>query len=184
MNDLKFAFRQLCKNPGFTAVVVITLALGIGANTAIFQLLNAVRLKALPVSKPNELVEVRIVGGNGGLGISDGVNAEMTYPLWEQIQKQHEPLSRILAWGSSELPIGGDVETRMVKCLWTSGDFFSALGITPFRGRLLNNDDNRRGAGPGGVVVSYSFWQREFGGEDSILGKSVTLGDRVFQIVG
>ncbi|HTL17660.1 MAG TPA: hypothetical protein VL793_10505 [Patescibacteria group bacterium] len=78
MNDFKFAVRQLIKNPGFTTVAVVTLALGIGANTATFQLLNAVLLKTLPVSKPEELVEVRIIGGNPGLGISDGDNAEMT----------------------------------------------------------------------------------------------------------
>src|SRR5438874_8333732 len=93
MNDLRFAFRQLLKNPGFTAVAVLTLALGIGANSAIFQLLNAVRLKTLPVSKPQELIEVRIIGGNPGLGISDGANAELTYPLWEQIQRHREAFS-------------------------------------------------------------------------------------------
>src|ERR1043166_5777798 len=131
MNDLKFAFRQLLKNPGFTAVAVLTLALGIGANTAIFQLLNAVRLKTLPVSNPQELVEVRIIGGNPGLGISDGANAEMTYPLWKQVQKHREAFSGTFAWGGGELPIGGEVETRMVKCLWVSGDGFSVLGIAP-----------------------------------------------------
>ena len=108
----------------------------------------------------------------------------MTYPLWEQIQKHHEPLLRIFAWSSGELPIGSDVETRMVNCLWTSGDFFSALGLAPFRGRLFSLDDDRRGAGPGGVVISYSFWQSVFGGEDSAIGKSVRLGDRVFQVIG
>src|SRR6266850_1227609 len=156
MNDLKFAFRQLLKNPGFTAVAVLTLALGIGANTAIFQLLNAVRLKALPVSKPQELIEVRIAGGNPGLGISDGSDAEMTYPLWEQIQRHHEPFSGIFAWSSGELPIGSGVETRMVKTLWASGDFFPVLGIPPVSGRLFNSEDDRRGAGPGGVVISHA----------------------------
>jgi predicted permease len=184
MNDLRFAFRQLLKNPGFTAVVVLTLALGIGANTAVFQLLNAVRLKTLPVSKPKELIEVRIIGGNPGMGISDGSNAEMTYPLWEQLQKRREAFSGIFAWSTGDLPIGSGVETRMVRSLWTSGEFFSALGVSPLHGRLFNADDDRRGAGPGGVVISYAFWQSEFGGEDSAIGKSLTLGDRLFQIIG
>src|SRR5438093_3018904 len=140
MNDLKFALRQLLKNPGFTAVAVLTLALGIGANTAIFQLLHAVRLKTLPVSKPQELIEVRIIGGNPGIGISDGANAEMTYPLWEQFQKHHETFSGIFAWSTGDLPIGSGVETRMVRSLWTSGEFFSVLGVAPVCGRLLTPD--------------------------------------------
>jgi predicted permease len=118
------------------------------------------------------------------LGISDGDNAEITYPLWEKIRKEHEPISRLFAWSTAELPWGNDAETRMVRCLWTSGDFFPALGISPVRGRLFNVDDDRRGAGPAAVVISYSFWLTEFGGEDSVIGKSVTLGDRVFQVVG
>jgi predicted permease len=184
MNDLKFALRQLRKNPGFTAVAVLTLALGIGANTTIFQLLNAVRLKTLPVAKPQELVEVRIERGNPGLGISDGANAEMTYPLWEQVQKHHQAFSGIFAWSTSDLPIGSGLETRIVRTMWTSGDFFSVLGLAPVCGRLLNAEDDRRGAGPGGVVISYAFWQSELGGQASAIGQSLTLGDQVFQIVG
>ena len=184
MNDLRYAARQLLKQPGFTAVAVLTLALGIGANTAIFELLNAVRLKSLPVLRPQELIEVRIIGGNPGLGISDGANAEMTYPLWEQVQKHREAFSGIFAWSTGDLPIGNSVETRMVRSLWTSGEFFSVLGVAPVCGRLLTPDDDRRGAGPGGVVISYAFWQSELGGQDSAIGKSLTLGDRVFQIIG
>src|SRR6266571_6813620 len=176
MNDLRYALRQLLKNPGFAAVAVFTLALGIGANTAIFELLNAVRLKTLPVSKPQELIEVRIIGGNPGMGISDGANAEMTYPLWEQLQKHHEAFSGIFAWSSGDLPIGSGVETRMVRSMWTSGEFFSVLGVPPLRGRLFNAEDDQRGAGPGGAVLSYAFWQSEFGGQDSAIGKSLTLG--------
>src|SRR6266568_1794417 len=131
MNDLRYALRQLLKNPGFTAVAVLTLALGIGANTAIFQLLNAVRLKTLPVSKPQELIEVRIIGGNPGMGISDGANAEMTYPLWEQLQEQREAFSGLFAWSTGDLAIGSGIDSRIVRSLWTSGEFFSVLGVTP-----------------------------------------------------
>src|SRR5688572_27123778 len=172
--DIRYGARTLLKYPGFTAVAVLTLALGIGANTAIFQLLNAVRLKTLPVSKPKELIEVRIIGGNPGMGISDGSNAEMTYPLWEHLQRYREAFSGMFAWSTGELPIGSGVETRIVKSLWTSGEFFSALGVPPLRGRLFNTEDDRRGAGPGGVVISYAFWQSEFGGQDSAIGKSLT----------
>src|SRR5438477_325509 len=143
-----------------------------------------VHLKTLPVSKPQEMIEVRIIGGNPGMGISDGANAEMTYPLWEQFQKQREAFSGIFAWSTGDLPIGSGVETRMVRSLWASGEFFSVLGVPPLRGRLFNADDDRRGAGPGGVVISYAFWQSEFGGQNSAIGKSLTLGDRVFQIIG
>jgi predicted permease len=184
MNDLKFAFRQLRKNPAFTGVVVLTLALGIGANSAIFQLLNAVRLKTLPVTKPQELIEVRFAGGKPGTGVFDGANAEMTYPLWAQLQKNRQVFSGIFAWSNADLPLGRDVEPRLVHCLWTSGDFFSVLGLTPACGRLLNAEDDRRGTGPGAVVISYAFWQSEWGGQVSAIGQSLTLGDRVFQIVG
>ncbi len=108
----------------------------------------------------------------------------MTYPLWEHVQKHREAFSGIFAWGSGELPVNSGVETRMVKTLWASGEFFSVLGVAPVRGRLISTDDDRRGAGPGGVVISYAFWQSEFGGQDSAIGKSLTLGDRVFQIIG
>ena len=181
---MRFAIRQLWKNPGFTAVAIVTLALGLGANTAIFQLLNAVRMKTLPVARPDELVEVRIEGGNRGLGLSDNSNSEMTHPLWEQVQQHREPFSGVFAWGTGDLPIGQQVETRMVKCLWTSGDFFSVLGVAPRVGRLLGAMDDQRGAGPGAVVISFAYWQREFGGEESVIGRSLTIGDQIFQIVG
>ncbi|PYK97941.1 MAG: hypothetical protein DME19_14410 [Verrucomicrobia bacterium] len=80
--------------------------------------------------------------------------------------------------------MGTDVETRMVRSLWASGEFFSVLGVSPLRGRLFSAEDDLRGAGPGGMVISYAFWQSEFGGQDSAIGKSLTLGDRVFQIIG
>lgn len=184
MNDLRFAFRQLLKNPGFTAVAVLTLALGIGANTAIFQLLNAVRLKTLPVAKPQELIEIRVAGGNPGLGISEDSNSELTHPLWEQLQRHQDAFAGMFAWGTGDLPFGHDVETRMVRCLWVSGDFFTTLGLAPASGRLLQANDDRRGTGPGAVVISHAFWQREYGGRGSVVGDSLTLGDRVFQVVG
>jgi hypothetical protein len=88
VQDLRYAVRILRKSPGFTAVAVISLGLGIGANTAIFQLLDAVRLRSLPVSNPHELVEVRIRGGHQGMGVNNGTDPELTRPIWQEIEKQ------------------------------------------------------------------------------------------------
>ncbi len=181
--DLHYGARTLRKSPGFTVVALLTLTLGIGANSAIFQLLNAVRLKSLPIPRPAELIEARVTG-NPGLGIYDGANSEMTFPLWEQLREQHNLPARLFAWSSGELPYGDDVEPRMIRTLWTSGDYFPRLGISPARGRLFTAEDDQRGVKPNGLVISYAFWQREFGGQDSVIGKSVTVGDQIFPIVG
>src|SRR5882757_9340332 len=103
--DLRYGLRQLRLNPGFTAVGVLSLALGIGANTAIFQLLDAVRLRSLPVQNPQELAEVRIVGGNRGMGINPGRYVQLTRPIWEQLRKQ-QIFSGIFAWATNELRVG------------------------------------------------------------------------------
>ena len=89
--DLRYALRQLRKSPAFAAVAILSLALGTGANTAIFQLLDAVRLRNLPIPNPKELAEVRIVGGNHGFGINDGLYAQLTRPIWQEIREHHEP---------------------------------------------------------------------------------------------
>src|SRR5947208_10738218 len=98
MNDLKFAFRQSLKNPGFTAVAVLTLALGIGANTAIFQLLNAVRLRTLPVKRPQELALVQIADTTGARGLFRSSYPAVTHPIWQRIRDNQEAFSGVLGW--------------------------------------------------------------------------------------
>src|SRR2546423_1657372 len=115
--DLRHAIRLLRLSPGFTTVAVLLLALGIGANTAIFQLLDAVRLRSLPISNPQELVEVRVKGSFGGMGISNGYNAEMTTPLWEEVRKHQQALSGVFAWGSFPSRIGHGMQARRVNSL-------------------------------------------------------------------
>src|SRR5437870_12898531 len=104
--DLRYAFRTLRKSPGFTATAIFTLALGIGANTAIFQLLDAVRLRSLPVSAPQELAEVRIVGGNQGMGINPGRYGQLTRPLWREIQAGQRAFSGVFAWSADDVRVG------------------------------------------------------------------------------
>src|SRR5262245_34659571 len=102
IQDLRYAGRVLRRSPGFTAVAILSLALGVGANTAVFQLLNAVRLRSLPVANPQELAEVQIAGGHMGIGLNPGSNTQITNPLWERIRESQEAFSGIFAWGRSE----------------------------------------------------------------------------------
>src|SRR5271169_2416768 len=106
LQDVRFAVRALRKTPGFTVTAILTLALGIGANTAIFQLLDAVRLRSLPVSRPQELAEVKIAGGNHGFGINNGQYAQLTQPVWQEIRQHHEPFSGVFAWRTSPHLVG------------------------------------------------------------------------------
>ncbi|MBO0858932.1 MAG: ABC transporter permease [Chloracidobacterium sp.] len=186
LQDLRYAGRTLRRSPAFTAVAILSLALGIGANSANFQLLDAVRLRSLPVANPEELAEARIVGGNGGYGIQPGVNSELSNALWEQIRRRQEAFSEIFAWGNFEdFSVGRRAVARKARGLWVSGEFFSALGIRPIRGRLFTPVDDRRGCGPGaGAVISYEFWQSYFGGEESAIGKPLTIWDKPFTVIG
>jgi predicted permease len=183
IQDLRYAARTLRTNPGFTAVALLSLALGIGANTAIFQLLDAVRLRSLPVPNPQELAEVQ-VPGSAGLGIGAGHNAEVTNPLWEEIRRNQRAFAGIFAWGDDQFPLGKGTEMRRVRGLWVSGELFSVLGVTPARGRLFRHDDDRRGCQPAGIVISYAFWQRAFGGQDSAIGRTVMMMNQPFEVIG
>ena len=105
-HDLRSALRVFVKSPGFSFVVIATLALGIGANTAIFELLDAVRLRTLPIAKPDELVAIRIVGGNRGFGVNDSQFSDFTVPMWQQVKNHHDPLSGIFAWRTNGVRVG------------------------------------------------------------------------------
>jgi len=182
--DLRFAFRTLRKSPGFTTVVLLTLALGIGANTSIFQLLDAVRLRRLPVSNPRELAQIEIRGGNHGFGISPS-DDNLTYPLWEQIRAHQEGFSGAFAWsGSDEIPLGQGAEAKRVRGLYVTGETFTTLGVPPFRGRLFTEEDGRPGCGFPGVVISYGFWQSEFGGQDSAVGSTLLIDGHPIEVLG
>ena len=164
-NDLRYALRQLLKNPGFAAVVVLILALGIGANTAIFQLLDAVRLRSLPIQNPQELTEVRIVGGNGGMGLNPGKYGGLTRPIWQEIRESQQAFSGVFAWTIAELRVGKGSELRRANGIRVSGDFFRVLGVRPWQGRLLLPEDEMA-CPPSRAVVSYSYWQGQLGGRE------------------
>jgi predicted permease len=183
IQDLRFGVRMLLKHRGFTAVAILSLALGIGANTAIFQLLDAVRLRMLPVRAPQELVELRLANMDGARG---GIWREpsVTFPIWEQIRDRQQALSGIFAWGTDTVNLAPGGEVRPAQMLYVSGDFFNTLGVNATRGRVFTNADDQRGCGAPGVIISNDFWQREFGGDANVIGRQLTFADHSFEVIG
>jgi predicted permease len=183
--DLRHGVRRIRVDPSFAVVAVLSLALGIGANTAIFQLLDAVCLRALPVERPQELVNVRIVDNpHGRTGSFSGRFPQLTDGIWERLEAEQQMFSQVAAWGSERLNLARGGEARWAETLWVSGGFFDMLRVRPVAGRLLSRSDDRPGCASPGVVVSESFWRRELGGQRSALGRVLTLNGQPFEIVG
>ncbi|MGH9849340.1 MAG: ADOP family duplicated permease, partial [Blastocatellia bacterium] len=183
IQDLRFGVRMLLKHKSFTAVAVLSLALGIGANTAIFQLIDAVRLRMLPVKAPQELAEVRLAdmkGARGGIARSPSV----TNPIWEQIRERQQAFSGISAWGTDNVNLAPGGEAHPARLLYVSGDFFPTLGVQPALGRVFTSTGDQRGCGDAGLVISHAFWQSEYGGEANVIGRKLTLADHSFEIIG
>ncbi len=183
--DLRGALRVLVKSPGFSLVVLLTLALGIGANTAIFELVDAVRLRALPITAPGELAELRIAGGNRGFGIVTGLFAAFTVPMWYEVKEHHDPFSGILAWRTSPVNVGPPDQSHNVYGLEVSGDFFSVLGIAPVQGRLIEPQDVTANCQMlTGVVASYSFWKSKMGGQPITGSTTIVAEGKPVQVLG
>jgi predicted permease len=170
--DLRYALRGFRSAPGFALVAVLSLALGIGANTAIFTLIDAVVLKSLPVSHPEELIGVT----------RDSVNL-YTNPLWEQIRDRQDMFDGILAHGEAEFNLADGGEVRNATASWVSGDYVRTLGVRTVVGRPIVREDDQRGC-PGVVVLSHAFFQREFAGDESAIGRKLSLDGHPFQIIG
>jgi putative ABC transport system permease protein len=183
--NLRYGARVLRFNPGFAAIMILSLALGIGANTAIFQLLNAVRLRTLPVEKPQELANIRITKApNGRTGRFTGNSPQLTNAIWELVRDQQQGFSKIAAWYSQRLNLNQGGEARYAQTLFVSGNFFDTLGIRPILGRSISTADDQRSCGSRAAMIHESFWQREYGGNRSVLGKKITLAGQPFEITG
>jgi putative ABC transport system permease protein len=183
--DLRYGARLLRLNPGFFTVATLSLALGIGPNTAIFQLLDAVRLRLLPVPHAEQLAELKIAENehccNGNF--SDR-RANFTYSQWEQIRDHQQAFSGIFAWGDTRFNLTSGGEARYAEGLWVSGDYFKTLSVQPLAGRLLSSEDDRPGCGSPAAVIGYQFWQREFAGDPQAIGKKLSLDGRPVEVVG
>ncbi len=183
LQDARHGLRLLLLNPGFALVAILSLALGIGANTAIFQLLDAVRLRTLPVQHPEQLAIVKIGNFDSASGSFSSRYPQITNPQWEQIRAQQKGFSGIFAWSPEQLNLARGGEIRQANVLWVSGDFFDVLGVKPEAGRLLNASDDHRGCS-GAAVLSDSFWRSQYGATSEVFQKSVTLNGYPFDIVG
>jgi predicted permease len=181
--DLRTALRGFVKSPGFSLVVVATLALGIGANTAIFELLDAVRLRSLPVVKPGELAEVRIAGGTGGFGINNGITGNFTIPMWQEVKDHHDPFLGVFAWRPDNMLLGRPSDSRRAYGLEVSGNFFNVLGVAPWQGRLIEPQDEV-GCGVTKVVASYAFWKSQMGGEPISGNSTLVVDGKTVQVLG
>src|SRR5215470_6254099 len=182
--DVRYSLRQLRNSPAFTLIAILTLALGIGANTAIFQLIDAIRLRTIPVRNPEELATVRIADRHWGSGQFSGPYSQLSFPLWEQIRDRQQGFAQIAVWSGDRFNLASGGEIRYANVLRVSGEFFHVLGVEPFLGRLLGPADDQPGCGIGAANISYAFWQRNFGGDASIIGKRLSLNGNSFEIVG
>ena len=182
--DLRFGLRQLRLAPGFAAVGILSLALGIGANTAIFQLIDAIRLRTMPVQKPEELAAVKISPRNWANGNFRSDYSDLTYPMWREIAAKQEGFQSFAGWGAEQFNLARGGETKPARGLWVTGDFFKVLGMQPLAGRLIEASDDTRDCSDPAAVISYAFWQRNFGGDPTAIGKKITLNGYPVEIVG
>jgi putative ABC transport system permease protein len=184
LRDLWYGVRTLGRSPGFAAIAVLTLALGIGANAAIFQLLDAVRLRNLPVRDPNQLTLIRLADSEHKRGNQASYYPALNNPLWEYIRDNQHVFSQVMTWSSTALEITEGDHQRLVPALWVSGDFFNALGVGPALGRVFTSADDRPGCGAGGLVVSYAFWQSQLHGDPQIVGQTLNINRHAVPILG
>src|SRR5688572_9213330 len=173
--DLKFGLRMFLKNPGFTVVAILTLALGIGTTTAVFGLVDHVLLRMLPVKDPEQLVLFANVGG---------LNTPFSYPHYKQLRDESQSFTGVIAFAATDLDASVDGKAEQLQGQFVSGNYFSVLGVGTAFGRSLVDEDDRIPGGHPVAVISASYWQRRFGGDPSAVGKTITLQGYPFTIVG
>ena len=181
LQDFRYAVRTLAKTPGFALVVTVTLGLGIGANTAIFSLLDQVLLRLLPVRSPHELVQFDGPGAFMGRTMNDRT---FSYPMYRDFRDRNEVMSGVLARFPASLTLTHRGESERVQADVVSGNYYDVLGLRPALGRLLTPaDEHTPGAHPV-VVLSHGFWLRRFGGDPGVLSETINLNDHPMTIVG
>jgi predicted permease len=195
LKDLRYGMRMLLKQKGVTAVALLSLALGIGANTALFSVVDAMLLKMLPVREPERLVLFKSVaprefsvGSYNGSSNTDPNTGQRTmtsfaFQSYQRLREQQGPMSDIFAFGNVGLNVGADGEADVANGQAVSGNYYSALGVQPAVGRLFTDEDDKAGVTPV-AVLSHRYWQKRFGGAAKIVGKQINLNNVAFTVVG
>jgi macrolide transport system ATP-binding/permease protein len=177
IKDIRYAIRGLIKRPGFVAIAVITLALGIGANTAIFSLVNTVLLRGLPVERPGEIVSVAVRG-------KDDSMSAFSYPNYKDFRDHNDVLSGLLVYRFVPLSLSRSGVNERVWGYEVSGNYFDVLHVKPFQGRTFAPDEDKTKLTAPVIVVSYDSWQRRFGADPTLVGKDVLINNHQFKVIG
>src|SRR6478752_531937 len=186
LQDIRYALRQLRKSPGFTITVILTLALGIGANTAVFTLFDQVLLRMLPVERPKELVRFEWSGAFRGSMSSFGGDSDnyFSYPMYKDLRDQSQVFTGILGADKGEVGISWHNQADNEDADVVTGNYFQLLGLKPAVGRLLTpEDDTAKNANPV-VVLSYNYWRTRFGAVRDVVGQTVLINGHPFTILG
>jgi putative ABC transport system permease protein len=181
IGELRYAIRSLVKSPGFAAVAVLSLALGIGANTAVFSMLDSVLLHLLPVRNPGELVQLREVGSH--YGNNNGMNA-LSYPIYQDFRDQNQVFSGMLSRYQLALSVSFDGRNERSMGELVSGTYFPVLGIRPALGRLFTPEEDRTPDGAPLAVLGYDYWKTRFARDPSVIGRQILVNDHQLTIVG
>ena len=186
-HDLRYAFRQLSRSRGFAVIAIVTLALGIGANTAIFSLLNAVVFRSLPVSAPHDLVFFGNADAEGSTPYLASGKA-FSYPFYREFRERNQMFSNIAAIHSvlfgTHGRLGGNSDTEKIAVELVSGSYFDTLGIRPAVGKLISDDNDRIAGAHPVAVASYSWWQRRLGADPASIGETITINSTIYTLIG
>src|SRR5262249_38859088 len=180
--DLRYGMRTLRRNPGFTLIALLSLGLGIGANTAIFSLIDVMMLKSMPVQRPEQLALFTVYQLDRDPSLS------FSFPLVERFQANKEAFTGVMAsagGGRMHMTVSGSGDqSELVRPDRVTGNFFDVLGINPVLGRVFTEDDDRKYDAHAVAVISYNFWKRRFALDPGIVGRQITLNDFPFMIIG
>ena len=180
LQDVRYAVRLLAKNPGFTAVVVFMLALGIGANAAIFSITDKVLLQSLPVSDPDQLVVLSAYDPKEG----PGTESTFSYAMYQDLRDRSDVFSGVITRGGAQMNVSYADQNERVRGEMVSGNFFEVLGVRPWAGRLFTQDDDRTPGAHPVAVISYQFWERRFAKDPNIIGTTILVNEHPLTVLG